>query len=44
MYLNPDEAAAIAAATDTWQATVEALTLSRYDGHLLTIDGVTGCL
>lgn len=44
VYLNPDEAAAIAAATDTWQATVEALTLSRYDGHLLTIDGVTGCL
>lgn len=44
VYLNPNEAAAIAAAADTWQATVEALTLSRYDGHLLTIDRATGCL
>ncbi len=41
-YLGADESAAIAAATGVWQASVEALTLSRYDGHLLVVDPSTG--
>lgn len=43
-YLHTDESAAIAAATGVWQATVEAHTLSRYDGQLVTIDRAAGRL
>lgn len=41
-YLYTHEAAAIAHATGIWQATVEASTLGRHDGHLITIDRSTG--
>src|SRR5216684_3259648 len=37
-HLDEDESAAIATATGIWHATVEALTLTRHDGHLITID------
>jgi TniQ len=43
-YLQAEESAAIAAATGVWQATVESLTLSRYDGRLVAIDRSTGRL
>jgi hypothetical protein len=40
-HLDEDESAAIATATGIWHATVEALTLTRHDGHLITIDRST---
>jgi hypothetical protein len=37
-YLHTAELSAIGAATGIWPATVEGLTLSRYEGHLVTVD------
>ena len=37
-HLDSEEASAIAAATGIWQPTIQALTLRRYDGRLITID------
>jgi hypothetical protein len=41
-YLHTRESAAIAYATGIWQDTVEALTLSHGDGHLVDVDQSTG--
>lgn len=40
-YLHTTESSAIAAATGVWQGAIEALTMNRYDGHLITIDPST---
>ena len=37
-YLHTAELSAISAATGIWPATVEGLTLSRYEGHSVTVD------